>query len=203
MKSMKRWIPGLLIVAIVLTIAGAVAANARTSQASEAAKVTIANEQTGAQVTDGVSHDGVAYVGVALAPLPDDEAAEIGLVGSALIARIVEGSPADGLLQEGDIVTAAGAQVVHSPADVVEIVRDASPGDILTFTVLRDGASMDVEITTGTRKPPSLAFRGDVVPGFTPYTAPLFGSENRLIKSEVRMETEQPRRLSNLSVSMQ
>jgi membrane-associated protease RseP (regulator of RpoE activity) len=56
-------------------------------------------------------------------------------------------APAAGKLQKDDVITAVdGHQVVHGSAQVVALTRHAGPGP-LTFTVLRDGASLNVVVT--------------------------------------------------------
>ncbi|MDA0769319.1 MAG: PDZ domain-containing protein [Chloroflexi bacterium] len=190
MKSMKRLIPGLIIVVGVLTVAGVVASNARTSQANEATDIRIATHQTEGQVADGEEHSGVAFIGVALAPLSDAEAADAGLEDGALVASVVEGSPADGLLMQGDIVTAVDGKVVTSPIDVVEIVHGSQAGDLLVFTVSRNGESLDIDVTSGGRQVAASAFRDYTGLNFMPHYPPQFGDMSGLIKSEVKQETE-------------
>ncbi|MCI0870019.1 MAG: PDZ domain-containing protein [Chloroflexi bacterium] len=186
----KRWIPALIIVAAVLVVAGVVASKGATSQANDAVGQPIIADQTLGQAGENSQHAPVAFVGVALAPLQDGQAAEAGLDGGALVVSVVDGSPADGLLLDGDIITAVGGQAVAGPSDVVEIVRSSQPGDVLTFTLHRDGASIDVDITAGERQTPASAFLHRTATRFLPHVSPHFGGMNGLIKSEVKLETE-------------
>ena len=186
----KRWIPALIIVAAVLVVAGVVASKGATSQANDAVGQPIIADQTLGQAGENSQHAPVAFVGVALASLQDGQAAEAGLDGGALVVSVVDGSPADGLLLDGDIITAVGGQAVAGPSDVVEIVRSSQPGDVLTFTLHRDGASIDVDITAGERQTPASAFLHRTATRVMPHVSPHFGGMNGLIKSEVRLETE-------------
>jgi serine protease Do len=70
---------------------------------------------------------------------------------------VVVGSPAEAAgLKVGDIITAMDDQAIDltHPLDLVLLAH--APGDSVSLTVLRDGASIQVEVTLGTR-PASLA----------------------------------------------
>ena len=86
---------------------------------------------------------GRPFIGIAIIPIEDDE--------GALIVRVVDDSPADGNLQEGDIITALDGDAIDGPRDVVDYVREQEPGDVIVFEVMRDGAAMDVSVTVGER----------------------------------------------------
>ena len=49
---------------------------------------------------DGQITEGVWSIGIAVAPVPEDELAEAGVSGGALIISVVDGGLSDGLLQE-------------------------------------------------------------------------------------------------------
>ena len=142
----KKLLGGLLVVAILAT-AGIVAAKVNTTEAS----VTSPAEQAGIPIRDGADagqseSTSKPFVGIAITSASEDSD-----TGGALIVRVVEGSPADGNLQADDIITALDDESVSGPRDVVRIVREHAPGDTIVFTVMRDGASMDVSITVGER----------------------------------------------------
>lgn len=72
--------------------------------------------------------------------------------GSGSDAAVVEGGPADEAgLQDGDIITAVDGQAVDrdNPLDL-QVLRFA-PGDEVTLQVLRNGESLDLTATLGTR----------------------------------------------------
>ena len=65
---------------------------------------------------------------------------------------IVADSPAaDAGLKAEDIITAIDGQAIdrEHPLDLVLLTH--APGDTVTLTVLRDGASQSIEVTLGTR----------------------------------------------------
>ena len=92
------------------------------------------------------------FVGIAIQTLPLDKAEELGIPGGAVVQRVLPGGPADGKLHTGDVITSIGGTEVTSQEDVVALVREASPGDVLTFTVIRGEETLDVEVTVGERE---------------------------------------------------
>ena len=148
----KKLLGGLLVVAILAT-AGIVAAPASATEAS--------TKPYSAQIGDGASAQqadasGKPYIGIAITSVPEDSDTD-----GALIVRVVEGSAADGSLQVNDIITALDDESVDGPRDVVRIVRERSPGDVIVFSVIRDGTSTDISITVGERDEPEGEGKGN------------------------------------------
>ncbi|NYH51759.1 PDZ domain-containing protein [Nocardiopsis arvandica] len=86
---------------------------------------------------------------------------ELGMAYEAvpLVSGTVEGMPAHGVVEEGDLILAVDGEPVPtegggdpgSPVGssaVVEMVGDREPGDPVELTLDRDGETVDVEITT-------------------------------------------------------
>ena len=72
--------------------------------------------------------------------------------GTDATPSVVADSPADkGGLKDGDIVTVIADQAIDQehPLDLVLLTH--APGDTVTLTVLRDGATISVDVTLGTR----------------------------------------------------
>lgn len=59
------------------------------------------------------------------------------------IVGVLEDSNAHGALLVGDIITAADGQALVSYSDLTAFLRAKQPGDTVTITVTRDGASVD------------------------------------------------------------
>jgi Lon-like protease len=76
----------------------------------------------------------------------------------AAVTGVQKGSPADGKLEVGDVITAVDGQPVTLSEQVGPIVRSRPPGQPVTFTVDRNGAP--VEVTLATR-----ASKGGLCPG--------------------------------------
>lgn len=62
------------------------------------------------------------------------------------VVEAIEGSPADGLLQEGDVILAADEAPMVSGKLLREAVQTAA-GKPLTLTVLRDGETLEIPLT--------------------------------------------------------
>jgi putative serine protease PepD len=66
----------------------------------------------------------------------------------AVVGAVQDDSPAEAAgISSGDVITAVGDQPVNSMAALVLMIRDHRPGDALTLTVERDGASTSVTVT--------------------------------------------------------
>lgn len=63
-------------------------------------------------------------------------------------SAVVSGSPADKAgLKEGDTIVAFNGNAVSSNASLLGFVRAAALGDKVTLTIVRDGKTMDVDVT--------------------------------------------------------
>lgn len=67
--------------------------------------------------------------------------------GAAVIA-VQKGSPADGKLRIGDVITGVDGQPVTLSEELGRAVRSRPPGQPVTFTVDRDGKPMEVTVVT-------------------------------------------------------
>ena len=94
------------------------------------------------------------------------EALDLPQSTGAYISDIITGGPADkaglragrqtteisNLYAGGDLIIAADGQPVKEFSDLLSyMVLNKTPGDVITFTVLRDGKQMDVPVTLGKR----------------------------------------------------
>jgi 2-alkenal reductase len=97
--------------------------------------------------------------------LAEIEALGLTTYTGAYVLDVAEGGPADqagirggsqpvreGLLAGGDVITAIDGQPVNTFDQLLSyLTTNKSPGDTVVLTVLRDGQSMDVSVTLGTR----------------------------------------------------
>ena len=180
----KKLLGGFLVVAILAT-AGLVAARVNTSEASAKTHT----EQRGVFDDDGISAQqsestGKPYIGIAVTSVQEDSATD-----GALIVRVVEGSAADGNLEVDDIITALDGESVGGPRDVVRIVHEHSPGDVIVFSVVRDGSSMDISVTAGEYEASGHEGRGGKRGGH--YKSGIFDKSNeQLVLSDTRYMTD-------------
>lgn len=67
----------------------------------------------------------------------------------ALIVEVVEGAPADGVLERGDVVVAVGGEPVASADDLQLALGRQQPGDTVELAVERDGSVTDLAVVLG------------------------------------------------------
>lgn len=64
----------------------------------------------------------------------------------AIVSDVSDGSPAaDAGFEVGDVVLEADGSSVNGSAGLIAIIRDASPGDTVSVTVVRDGERIELE----------------------------------------------------------
>ena len=66
----------------------------------------------------------------------------------ALITSVDDESPAAGAgVEVGDVVVAIDDSAIDGSAGVIAAIRDHSPGDAITVTVVRDGEERTLDVT--------------------------------------------------------
>ncbi len=95
---------------------------------------------------------GTPYIGVTVSTLSETDAGNLGLEGRARVERVKDGGTANGLLREGDVIVSINDIAVTTATRVARIVNAASPGDVLNVTIVRDGATVDVQVPVGGRE---------------------------------------------------
>ncbi len=68
-----------------------------------------------------------------------------------VVAGTVEGTDAQGRLEEGDVLTALDGTALHDYQQLVELLDDVTPGATVTLTVTRHAQSLEVPVETGER----------------------------------------------------
>lgn len=94
------------------------------------------------------------------------EALELPQSTGAYVTSVVKGGPADiagirggivpssmqGLYKGGDLIVAVDGQPIKDFSDLMSyMVVNKNPGDTITFTVIRDGQTLDVDVLLGSR----------------------------------------------------
>lgn len=64
------------------------------------------------------------------------------------VRDVVEGAPADGELENGDVITAVDGTAVETTDDAVSAISGHSPGDVVTVGIVRQGQPQDIQLTT-------------------------------------------------------
>jgi S1-C subfamily serine protease len=102
---------------------------------------------------------GNGFLGVAFQPIDATVAQEnnLSVTEGALINEVVAGSPAETAgLQVGDVVTAVNGEAVDEEHTLRDRLIAYEPDDTVTLTVLRDGASQDIQATLGQPQTPDM-----------------------------------------------
>lgn len=89
------------------------------------------------------------YIGISVTDV-SKETQSYGLPQGASVKVVTEDAPAaKGGLQVNDIITAVDGKEITGSSDVVSIIKESEVGQVLKFTVYRQGESLDLEITVG------------------------------------------------------
>ena len=89
------------------------------------------------------------YIGVS-ATTVSAETQSYGLPQGAAVKEVApDGPAAAGGLQVNDIITHVNGNPIAGSSDLVSIIGESAPGDILKFTVYRKGSTLDLTITVG------------------------------------------------------
>ena len=85
-----------------------------------------------------------AYLGISVGDTADNTGAQI--------ERVVAGSPAEKAgLRSGDVITAIDGNAITSSDELTAAVGAKTPGDKVTITVKRNGATKTIDVTLGVR----------------------------------------------------
>src|SRR5512142_666210 len=96
-----------------------------------------------------VSHP---YLGIAYQPIAPDIASAYNLPvqWGAYVTRISSGSPASKAgVQEGDIITKVGDVTIDETHSYLNTLYTYKPGDVVSLTVIRNGQSVQLQVTLG------------------------------------------------------
>lgn len=89
------------------------------------------------------------YIGLSVTDV-SSEAQGYGLPKGAAVNSVTEGAPAaEAGLQKNDIIIAVNGNTIESADDLVSIVSDANPGDVLTLKIWRQNSTLELTVTVG------------------------------------------------------
>ncbi|MBQ9662243.1 MAG: trypsin-like peptidase domain-containing protein [Oscillospiraceae bacterium] len=92
------------------------------------------------------------YIGVAIAPLSDEVAGITGLKAGAVVQDVTEGAPADEAgIKVNDVIVKVGDKDISDSNDLVKVVSNSDPGDVLTFYIYRQGKEIELEVEIGSK----------------------------------------------------
>lgn len=89
------------------------------------------------------------YLGISVSNV-SSESMSYGLPQGAAVRAVESDGPADkGGLKENDIITAANGNAITGSNDLTSFISSCQAGDVVTFTVYRQGNVIDVTVTIG------------------------------------------------------
>ena len=92
------------------------------------------------------------WLGVAGTDITPEEATAMSIPGGATVTEVLDNSPASGGgLLAGDAIVAVDDDAVTSMNELVTELRDRSPGDEVTLTVVRNGDEVETTVELGER----------------------------------------------------
>jgi len=94
------------------------------------------------------------WLGIHIEEVPDALAAQLDTEGrGVLVANVVEGSAADKAgFQVHDVIVAVNGEAVDGDVHrAVDLTKSRKPGEVVKYTVLRNGAEMTLSATLGSR----------------------------------------------------
>jgi S1-C subfamily serine protease len=72
------------------------------------------------------------------------------------VGTVTAGGPSDGKLQSGDIIIALNGTTIKNSDDLGSYLEgNTLPNDLVVVTVVRNNSTTDVNVTLGTRPPPT------------------------------------------------
>ena len=94
------------------------------------------------------------WLGVGIQDVTDDIAASLGRTDThgAMITDVTKPGPADGVLDEGDIILDFDGKEVDTMHDLPRLVAETSVGKLVPVKVLRDGSELTLAVTLGRLK---------------------------------------------------
>lgn len=105
-----------------------------------------AEEIVNALISDGEVR-GRPSIGITVGAIPDSALAQYELPEGLYVSEVIESSDAAKQgIKVGDIITAVNYQAVTTTDEVNDIKNTLEVGDIMIFTIWRDGETMDIEV---------------------------------------------------------
>ncbi|MFI5336454.1 MAG: PDZ domain-containing protein [Opitutales bacterium] len=109
----------------------------------------------------------VTFLGIETVPADATLASQLGLADGVglVVRRLVDGSPAQGVLKEHDILTKFEDQILVDQRQLSVLVRSRKAGDEVTLTLYRGGKETTVKAKLATHEVPKLAELDGFGPG--------------------------------------
>ncbi|MCR5136489.1 MAG: trypsin-like peptidase domain-containing protein [Oscillospiraceae bacterium] len=87
------------------------------------------------------------YIGIVVSPLSEETANITGIRAGAWVREVTEGAAADKAgIQVNDVIVKVDSKDVASSNDLVRIISESHPGDVLTFHIYRQGEEIELDV---------------------------------------------------------
>lgn len=94
------------------------------------------------------------YLGVSVAKLSSAELKEMNLTHGIQVKTVVENEAAENAgIKEGDVIQYVDKNIIHTPGDLVDVVREKKPGNKVRIKLVRNNKQITVTATLGKLKP--------------------------------------------------
>ena len=92
------------------------------------------------------------YIGIAVSPLSEETAGIIGIKSGAVVQDVTEDAPADQAgIKVNDVIIKVDDKVIRDSTDLVQVIADTDPGEIVTFTIYRQGKELTLKVEVGSK----------------------------------------------------
>lgn len=111
--------------------------------------------------TLNADEDARGYLGVSVDGLSDAEMKALGVTHGVLVDHVVEGEAAEKAgIMEGDVILFFNQEKIRRSSDLVDAVRDVSPGEKVTVRIMRKQKKMDLKVMVGKYEPKEFKWFG-------------------------------------------
>ena len=92
------------------------------------------------------------YIGISVSPLSEETAKIIGIKAGAVVQDVTADAPADKAgLKNHDVIVKVGDTDINDSNDLVQVISKSDPGDVLTFSIYRQGQEITLDVEIGSK----------------------------------------------------
>ena len=92
------------------------------------------------------------YIGIVVSPLSEETSSITGIKSGAVVQDVTEGAPADQAgIKNHDVIVKINNTPIKDSNSLVQVIARANPGDVMTFTVYRQGQEMQLDVVIGSK----------------------------------------------------
>ena len=92
------------------------------------------------------------YIGIAVSPLSEESAGIIGIKSGAVVQDVTADAPVDKAgIKVNDVITKVDDKVIRDSTDLVQVIADTDPGEIVTFSIYRQGKELTLPVEVGSK----------------------------------------------------